>query len=117
QQVIIATPTTLISLLKAVSYGWKQEALAENAKKISELGSDLYERINVFINHFADIGKSLDKSVDVYNKAVSSLESRVLVSTRKFKELGIHNKNNIDTLEVIEKTPREIQVPELLPPM
>jgi len=113
QNVIIATPTTLIALLKAVAYGWRQEQLADNARTISELGEMLYERLSTMAGHFEDLRKGLDKAVDSYNKAVASLESRVLVSARKFKELGASTREDIQTIEPIDKTPRALQSPDV----
>jgi DNA recombination protein RmuC len=116
QNVILATPGTLIALLKAVAYGWRQEKIAENAQLISELGKSLYERLLTLARHFDDVGSNLEKSVDAYNRAVGSLETRVLVAARKFKELGISPQADVLELTRIEKKSREIQAAELLMP-
>ena len=114
QRVIFATPLTLVALLRAVAYGWTQERLADNARKISDLGKELYGRVATLTQHFRALGQSLGKSVRAYNDAVASLEGRVLSSARKFKELGATPQNEILELEPIERSAREIQAPELL---
>ena len=108
QGVIPASPTTLIALLKAVAYGWTQEKIAENAQQISELGKELYERLRVFATYIGDVGKGLDRAVVSYNKAVGSLESRVLVSARRFPELGAANVVEMPEPAQIETTSRTL---------
>ena len=110
--VIIATPTTLIALLKAVSYGWRQEQMATNAHEVSKLAKDLYDRLRTFTNYFADIGRGLERALDSYNRGVGSLEARVLVTARKFKELGGIAGEEIETLEPIDKTTRPLRLDE-----
>jgi DNA recombination protein RmuC len=112
QGVIIATPTTLIALLKAVSYGWRQEQMAANAQEVSRLGKDLYDRLRTFTTHFADIGKGLDRALESYNKGVGSLEARVLVTARKFKERGAIAGEEIETMEPIDKSTRALSLDE-----
>ena len=107
--VLIATPTTLIALLKSVSYGWNQAALADNARQISQLGKDLYDRMATFVENMSGVKKGLEKSVESYNKAVGSFESRVLPSTRRFKELGISSDKEITELTSVEKSPEDIR--------
>lgn len=109
QNIILATPTNFIALLRAVSYGWKQLALAENAENIRELGETLYNRLATFSSHLDKLGRSLNSSVDAYNKSVGSLERQVMPSGRKFVEMGIRAKKEISELEPIEKQVREVQ--------
>ena len=115
QNVIVATPTTLIALLRAVAYGWRQETLTENAKAISELGQELYKRVSDLGDHMQRLGKGLSTAINAYNSAVGSLESRVLVSARRFKDLGAAALGSeIDDLSPIETSSRLLQSPELL---
>ncbi|MBA5874425.1 MAG: DNA recombination protein RmuC [Nitrospira sp. CR1.2] len=106
--VVLATPATLMALLRAVAYGWKQEQLTEHAEQAGRLGKDLYERVAVLTDHLNDIGLALRNSVGAYNKAVGSLESRVLPAARKFKELGISSEKDIALLEAAEVEPRRV---------
>jgi DNA recombination protein RmuC len=111
QKVLIATPVNLIGLLRAVAYGWRQEAIALNAREISELGAELYKRISDLGGHWIDLGKNLARTVEAFNSAVGSLESRVLVSARRFKELGATpSALEIEVLAPVEKSPRTAKV-------
>ncbi len=109
QNIILATPTNFIALLRAVSYGWKQQALAENAEQIRELGETLYKRLSTFGNHLSKLGNSLGSTVNHFNSAVGSLERQVLPGARKFTEMGISSKNEITDLPPVEQQPRQVQ--------
>jgi DNA recombination protein RmuC len=114
QGVIPASPTTLIALLRAVAYGWQQQAVEENARKISEIGRNLYESVRVLGGHFDALGTRLKSSLDAYNQAVGSLEGNVLVKARKLRELSAANgSEEIKPLEPIDRVPRMLQSPEL----
>src|SRR5271169_3653523 len=108
QRVIPASPTTLIALLKAVAYGWNQEKLARNAQQISALGKELHDRLRKLAGHITGVGTNLDRAVEAYNQAVGSMENRVLVSARKFTELGASVAEDIPELEPIETTARAL---------
>jgi DNA recombination protein RmuC len=107
QGVVLATPTTLMALLRAVAYGWRQERLAAHAEEAGRLGKDLYERMATLAEHVNDVGQSLGRSVLAYNKAVGSLETRILPAARRFKELGISSEKDIPSLEPVEVVARK----------
>ena len=112
-RVILATPTTLIALLKAVAYGWRHESITEEAKTICELGNTLYHRISILSGHFGDMKKGLERTVTSYNKMMSSLETRILPSARKFKDLKVASGKSIEAFQPVE-TPIAVPTQEEL---
>jgi len=112
--VLLATPTTLIGLLRAVAYGWQQDALAENAREVQQIGRELYKRLATFGEHMARTGRSLSGAVDAYNKAVGSLERNVLPQARRFQELGVGGSDkDVPMLDQVDAVARGLQAPEL----
>jgi DNA recombination protein RmuC len=111
--VMLASPLTLIALLRAIAYGWQQEKIARNALEISELGRQLYDRIAKLAEHWENVGKSLARAVTAYNGAVGTLETRVLVTARRLKDKGVSAGEELPDLEVIDETPRPLGAPQL----
>ena len=109
-RVILATPTSLIALLRAVAFGWRQQAVADNAEQIQKLGEDLYHRMATFAEHFNKVGHSLDKSIDAYNSAVGSMQRNVLPGARKFVDMGIENKKDVTVPSIVEAAARKVNV-------
>ncbi len=112
ERVVLASPTTLVALLRAVAYGWRQEQIAASAQEISGLGRELYDRIRVFVGHFVSVGKNIQRATAAYNQAVGSLESRVMPSARRFRELGAAGGEEIPQLDPVDTRPRELAAPE-----
>ncbi|MEP6916323.1 MAG: DNA recombination protein RmuC [Acidobacteriota bacterium] len=112
--VMLASPLTLVALLRAVAFGWQQEKIAKNAQEISELGRQLYDRIRVMAIHFEDVARGLTRSVESYNKAIGSLESRVLVTARRLKDKGVTAPEELPELATIDHTPRPLGAPALV---
>jgi DNA recombination protein RmuC len=115
RKVVLATPTTLISLLKAVSYGWKQEVVAANSERVAELGRELHKRVADLAGHVVKLGRSLQSSVEAYNAFVGSLETRVLPTARRFKELEATGAEVVPEVPALDVAARRVQAPELSP--
>jgi len=114
QRVLLATPTTFIGLLQTIEYGWRQQSISDNANQIRTLGIEIFDRLATFAGNMVDLGNSLDKAVENYNKSIGSIESRLLVSARKMSELGAHSDRELPELPLVDKRPREL-APTLFP--
>jgi DNA recombination protein RmuC len=112
--VMLASPLTLIALLRAIAYGWQQETIARNAQEISDLGRQLYDRISKLAEHFDGVGRALARSVQAYNSAVGTLESRVLVTARRLKDKGVTAPEEFPEPATVDQTPRPLGAPELV---
>jgi DNA recombination protein RmuC len=112
RRVLLATPTTLIGLLLAIAHGWREERSAANAQQISELGRQLYERLRTLGAHVEEVGSTLGRAVHAYNRAVGSLETRVLPSARRFRDLGAATGDDIVPLTALDQLPRPLTAPE-----
>ncbi len=114
--VLLATPTTLIALLRAVAYGWQQDTLADNAREVQRLGAELYQRLSTLGEHVGGVGRGLQSAVAAYNNAVGSLEGRVMVTARKFADMGVvgTGEKELVHLATVDATPRALQAPELV---
>jgi DNA recombination protein RmuC len=111
KRVVLASPTTLIALLRAIAYGWKQQLVAENAERIKDLGKELYDRVLKFAEHLSDVAKGLERANKAYNNAVSSFDSRLVPSARKFQEMGVGT-TSVPDLDPLETLPRpKLSVP------
>ncbi|GAB4150125.1 MAG: DNA recombination protein RmuC [Planctomycetota bacterium] len=113
KRVVLATPTTLFALLRAIAYGWRQEQITRNAEEISKLGKDLYERISTYAKHMARVGEGISTAADSYNKAVGSLERNVLPQARRFKDLDPAIEKELPYIDSLDVTPRQFSAPEL----
>jgi DNA recombination protein RmuC len=115
ERVILASPITLIALLRAVAYGWRQERIAENAGKISDAGRELYDRMRVVAEHVERLGHALNRAVEAYNQTVGSMETRLLTAARRLRDLGAANGKELAELEGIERVARDPGMPDRPP--
>ncbi|MBI4445985.1 MAG: DNA recombination protein RmuC [Acidobacteria bacterium] len=115
KKIILATPTTLIALLRAVDHGWRQEKLAQNAVEISAIGKEMHDRLLKMLEHFARLGQNLDRAVQAFNETAGSLESRVLVQARRFGDLGVKIREELPDVSWIDRTPRKLSLLEAEP--
>ena len=104
---VLATPTSLIALLRAIAFSWRQVSVMQNAEAIRSVGEEFYNRLSTLVDHLANIGKSLDRTVDSYNRAVGSLERSVLPSARRLSDMGVSSEKELDELQPVERLPRE----------
>jgi DNA recombination protein RmuC len=114
--VLLAPPMSLFALLRSVAYGWQQDALAENARAVQKHGADLYQRLSVLAEHVGGVGRGLAGAVTAYNKAVGSLEGRVLITARRMAEMGVVGTGGkaISCPPTVDTAPRTLQAPELV---
>ena len=111
--IVLATPMTLLALLRTIAYGWQQQTLAENAEQIRQIGRDLYERLSVLVGHLERVGSNIRQAGDAYDQFIGSLEQKVLPAARKFKELGVSTTKVIDTPDLLKLAPRRVTKAEL----
>jgi len=106
--VVLASPTTLIALLRAIAYGWREQLVAENAERIKDLGKQLYDRVVTFAEHLSEIAKGLERANRAYNNAVASFDNRLMPSVRKFKEMGVGSSAEVPEIDPVETSPRPL---------
>jgi DNA recombination protein RmuC len=113
KRIVVATPTTLVALLRAIAYGWRQEQIAANATAISDLGRQLYDRLRLLASHLGDIGTAIGNAMAAYNRVIGSMESRVLPAARRFKDLGAATGEDIPLLAPLDQAPRQLDATDV----